>query len=123
VSNFPDPSGHGIQIGPGTGINPASPSFKAAQSACHKLLPGGGPGNQHPTAQQIATARQLSACMRSHGVSNFPDPTLAPPSSPSPQSFTLDLNGVVFKLPSTISPTSPAFAHAARACHFPLPGA
>ena len=27
----------------GGGPNPESPAFKAAQSACHKLLPGGGP--------------------------------------------------------------------------------
>src|SRR5215468_7255891 len=44
VPNFPDPDAQGrlrLQGGPGTGINPDSPQFQAAQKACHKLLPGG----------------------------------------------------------------------------------
>jgi hypothetical protein len=123
VPSFPDPSGQGIHIGPGSGINPSSPAFRAAQSACRKLLPGGGPGNQHPTAQQIDMARQISECMRQHGVTGFPDPTLTPPSGSAGDSLVLDLSGVVLAVPSTINPSSPAFVQAAKACHFPLPGA
>jgi hypothetical protein len=122
VPSFPDPSGQGIHIGPGSGIDPSSPAFKAAQSACGKLLPGGGPGNQHPTAQQVDMTRRLSECMRQHGVTSFPDPTLTPPSSPTRGSLVLDLGGVVLALPSSINPSSPAFVQAAKACHFPLPG-
>jgi hypothetical protein len=121
VPSFPDPTGQGIHIGPG--IDPSSPAFKAAQSACGKMLPGGGPGNQHPTAQQIGMARRLSECMRQHGVTSFPDPSLTPPSSPAGHSLVLDLSGVVLALPSTINPSSPGFVQAAKACHFPLPGA
>jgi hypothetical protein len=53
VPNFPDPTtsggGVGIKIGgPGSGIDPNSPQFQAAQKACGSLLPGrptsGGPG-------------------------------------------------------------------------------
>jgi hypothetical protein len=123
VPSFPDPSGQRIHIGPGSGINPSSPAFRAAQSACRKLLPGGGPGNQHPTAQQIDMARQISECMRQHGVTGFPDPTLTPPSGSAGDSLVLDLSGVVLAVPSTINPSSPAFVQAAKACHFPLPGA
>lgn len=32
-----------IKANPGSGISPESPTFKAAQRACRKLLPGGGP--------------------------------------------------------------------------------
>jgi hypothetical protein len=123
VPSFPDPSGQGIHIGPGAGIDPSSPAFKAAQSACGSLLPGGGPGNQRPTAQQIEMARQLSECMRQHGVRGFPDPTLGRPSAPAAKSLVVDLNGVVLAMPSTINPSAPAFVHAAETCHFPLPGA
>jgi hypothetical protein len=81
VPNFPDPSsGGGIQINSSSGINPFSPAFKAAQSQCAKLMPGGGPGAHGPPSEQ---AKQLmlavSRCMRAHGVSGFPDPTLSPP--------------------------------------------
>jgi hypothetical protein len=123
VPSFPDPNGQGIHIGPGSGIDPSSPAFKAARSACGKLLPGGGPGNQRPTAQQIDMFRQISECMRQHGVTGFPDPTLTPPPSPAGHSLVMDLNGVVLALPSTISPSSPGFVQAASACHFPQPGA
>jgi hypothetical protein len=123
VPSFPDPSGRGIHIGPGSGIDPSSPAFRGAQSACRKLLPGGGPGNQHPTAQQIDATRQISYCMRQHGVTGFPDPTLAPPSSTAGYSLVEDLDGVVLAVPSSINPSSPVFVQAAKACHFPQPGA
>jgi hypothetical protein len=121
VPSFPDPNGQGIHIGPNSGIDPSSPAFKAARSACGKVLPGGGPGNQHPTAQQIEMTRQLSQCMRQHGVTGFPDPSFTPPSSPAGYSLVVDLSGVVLAVPSTINPSSPVFAEAAKACHFPLP--
>jgi hypothetical protein len=123
VPSFPDPSGQGIHIGPGSGIDPYSPAFGAARSACGKLLPGGGPGNQHLTAQQIDVARQLSECMRQHGVTGFPDPSFTQPSSRTGHSLVVDLSGVVLAVPSTIDPSSPVFVQAANACHFPLPGA
>jgi hypothetical protein len=44
VPKFPDPQfGNGkigIRIGPGTGIDPRSPQFQAAQKACQSELPG-----------------------------------------------------------------------------------
>jgi hypothetical protein len=123
VPSFPDPSGQGIHIGPGSGIDPSSPAFKAARSTCGKLLPGGGQDNQRPTAQQIDMARQLSECMRQHGVSGFPDPSPTSPSSPTGYSLVVNLSGVFLAVPSTINPSSPVFVQAANACHFPLPGA
>jgi hypothetical protein len=119
VTNFPDPSsGGGIHLQSGSGINPFSPAFEAAQTACRKLLPGGGPGNQHPTAQQIAATRQVSECMREHGVTGFPDPILKPPSSPAGYSILEDRGGVILAVPSTIDPRSPVFQSAAKTCHF-----
>jgi hypothetical protein len=120
VPNFPDPpAGGGIQIAAGTGINPFSPAFNAAQTTCFKVLPGGGPQvNQHPSAQQTRLGRQTSACMRQHGVSGFPDPTSKMPSSPAGYAILEDRGGVILAVPSTINPQSPVFLKAAKACHF-----
>jgi hypothetical protein len=119
VPNFPDPSaGGGIHITAGSGLNPFSPSFKSAQTACAKLLPGSGPGNQHPSARQIALARQTSECMRQQGVNGFPDPTLTQPSSPAGYSILEDRGGVILAVPNTINPQSPVFIRAAKECHF-----
>lgn len=44
VGEFPDPKPDGtmlLKAGPGTGIDPESTEFKAAQKACDKLQPGG----------------------------------------------------------------------------------
>jgi hypothetical protein len=118
VPNFPDPSGGGgIEISPGSGINPFSPSFTAAQSACRKLLPGGGPPAQ-ASAQVEQLMLQTSQCMRAHGITAFPDPTHTPPSSPAGYTSIDDRGGVVLAIPDTIDEQSPAFEQASRACKF-----
>jgi hypothetical protein len=76
VPNFPDPNGQGvITIQSGMGIDPSSPTYRSAQSTCEKLLPNGG----KPTPAQIAQQQQkllaFSACMRAHGLKDFPDPS------------------------------------------------
>jgi hypothetical protein len=104
VPNFPDPSaGGGIRLDSSSGLDPRSPSFQSAQQTCRKLLPGGGPPRDVPAAQR----REMLAnaeCMRKHGVPNFPDPTF-------PKG-----GGVGVGLPPGISPQSPAFQAAAKAC-------
>jgi hypothetical protein len=126
VPNFPDPvagsGGHGfrISITPSSGIQPFSPSFKAAQSTCGKLLPGGGPsGHGSPSPQVRAHMLAISTCMRAHGFTDFPDPTTTPPTSASANVIGQD--GEFLALPSNINPNSPAFKQAATACHFPGP--
>jgi hypothetical protein len=117
VPNFPDPSpGGGIDLS--SGMNPASPAFRGAQASCHKLMPGGGPGASHPSAQAEAQTLKISECMRQHGVAGFPDPTLSPPPNPSGYSIVDDRGGVVLAVPSTINPASPVFKQAAATCGF-----
>ena len=119
VTNFPDPgAGGGIQLSSSSGINPFSPAFKAAQSHCRKLLPGGGPPTGPPSAQAERAALETSECMRKHGVSGFPDPTLKAPSSPAGYGAIEDRGGVILAIPSTIDEQSPAFQQAAKACQF-----
>jgi len=127
VTDFPDPglklSGSfnslaGIEF-PAT-INPSSPAFQAAQTACAKLLPGGGPGSQQPPAGFIERMREVSVCMRERGVTGFPDPTFTRPSNPAGYSMVSDEDGVVVAVPRTINPEAPAFKNAAAACNFLL---
>jgi hypothetical protein len=119
VTNFPDPgAGGGIHISSSSGINPFSPAFKTAQQKCRNLLPGGGPPTGPPTAQAERQALEASECMRKHGVSGFPDPTLKAPSSQAGYSAIEDHGGVILAIPSSINPQSPAFQKASQACRF-----
>jgi hypothetical protein len=123
LPSFPDPTarGGGIQIQIGPGLDPRTPAFQAAQQACHHLLPGGGPGSAGGSASRHADLVKLAECMRSHGVTNFPDPTSSPPTAPAAGSGA----GIAFGGPggfisvpqSTMQ--SPAFRQAASVCGFP----
>ncbi len=104
VSGYPDPrvtgSGNGVHvtISPGT-ANPDSPAFRAADRACHHLLPG-------LTSTSASSGRDqeqdltFADCMRSHGVPDFPD---------------ADRDGA-FTLPSTMNQQAPQFERATTAC-------
>ena len=100
---------HGVPMHHGSGINPSSPSFKSAR-ACAKLLPG----FAHAKAQML----KISKCMRQHGISGFPNPTLSLPSN-SNRARVIARNGVILAIPSSINLRSPTFKHAAAVCGFP----
>lgn len=53
----------------------ASPRFKSAAHACQGIIPA--PNNASPpnTAERRQAFLAFAGCMRSHGVSDFPDPT------------------------------------------------
>jgi len=107
VSNFPDPSSSGaITFGSSSGIDPRSTQFQAAQRKCQKDLP-----TPHFTPAQQAAERaaalRFSKCMRSHGVSNYPDP----------QFGSGGLGAVRIGGPgSGLDPSSPIFQRAMQAC-------
>jgi hypothetical protein len=114
IRSFPDPNAQGaISIGPGSGIDPSSAKFQAAQQACRKVLPNGG----QPSPQQVAKIQQqalaFSACMRKHGLSDFPDPTF------SGGGVQMTIRGGPG---SDLNPSSPAFQAAQKACQGLLPG-
>lgn len=83
VPNFPDPkvTTNGNEVKVAIGINPSissNPHFQSAQQACRKLLPNGGPGgegNHSISPQEQSEYLKAAACIRSHGIPNFPDPT------------------------------------------------
>jgi hypothetical protein len=113
VPRFPDPkpSGNGMSltIGPGSGIDPSSPQFKAAQKSCEKLLPSGGKADPAMQAKARAQALRFSACMRSHGLPSFPDPTFSG-------------GGIQLSVGRALNPNSPVFKAAQKACESITPG-
>ncbi len=127
VRAFPDPSpGGGFLFHPGSGIDPSSPAFRAADAQCRKLMPGGGPpgpgSTTHPSAQWLAHMEKVAQCMRRHGVPDFPDPRTSVPSDPfgSGTGVISDIEGAILVFPSTMDTQSPAFVRAANGCGFPL---
>jgi hypothetical protein len=78
VGAFPDPNSSGQltidEIANGTGLNPNTPGFQQALSACKDLEPPGFMGSQRTPAQQEA-ALKFAECMRNKGITDFPDPT------------------------------------------------
>jgi hypothetical protein len=80
VPKFPDPQSIGAQARKPTlqQLEVSSARFQAAQRACSHLLPNDGSGQQETEQQQrtrLADELSFARCMRSHGVSRFPDPT------------------------------------------------
>ena len=88
ISAFPDPNSSGQLtidgIANGTSIDPNTPAFQQALTACKSLEPAGFMGTQRTPAQQAA-ALKFAQCMRDNGITNFPDPT---PTGPI-----IDVNG------------------------------
>jgi hypothetical protein len=84
VPSFPDSNagGGGFQFSPRSGFNPQAPAARSAQTACRKLLPGGGPGPGPASESQKLALLRLVECVRSHGVPDFPDPTTNTPWGP-----------------------------------------
>ncbi|GAA2635183.1 hypothetical protein SMC26_08625 [Actinomadura fulvescens] len=73
LKDFPDPEADpgGKGVGISSTLDPDDPKYKAADGKCKTLLPAQ-PGEIDPQAREAAV--KLAACMRSNGVSNFPDP-------------------------------------------------
>ena len=99
VANFPDAAvsvnGDHVQFDLPHGVK-TEPNFASASRACAKDLPGAGivPAKHDNIQDELAFAR----CMRSHGITDFPDP----------------LPGGGWDLPGNTN--SPQFETAARVC-------
>jgi hypothetical protein len=77
VSQFPDPGASGKltidAVANGSSLDPSTPAFKQAISACKDLEPAGFMGSQRSSQQQQA-ALKFAQCIRENGVKDFPDP-------------------------------------------------
>jgi hypothetical protein len=91
VPNYPDPSGGSLPKGDAQAFGVSSTVFSAARSACQHLLPTAGSFQEQASqcmlagdcppavvAQMMAIDLKFAQCMRSHGVPNWPDPTIGP---------------------------------------------
>ena len=116
VPSFPDPDTSGELPKTKVVSLAGSPQFRVAQSACQHLLPNA----SAPTATHAGVQAALSgmvrfaACMRSHGVQNWPDPTVdrSHPGDPRP----------VFDLHSIVDPTAPRISTDIHECQSVMPG-
>jgi hypothetical protein len=113
VPNFPDPNAEGVfSLSSSDASLPQSSQFQTASKACRSLLHlGGGSPTAAESAKILAQLLKYSECMRSHDITNFPDPT--------------DSGGRValrVKLSGSINPQSPIFQRAQSACASLQPG-
>jgi hypothetical protein len=110
-------AGCGSSNRPGSGTgpqdNPQSPAFKSASTTCDKLLPGGYTPPPKPSESRRLAMLRFAQCMRKHGVSNFPDPTLSLPPANVP---VIAVAGIYFALPPGLDFQSPAVKQARTAC-------
>jgi hypothetical protein len=110
VPNFPDPNSKGdILITPAGDLAQGSPQFVSANKACQHLLPNSPPLTAAQQRQFTQQALKFVACMRTHGLPDMPDPVV-------------NANGASQHLPRGVSPFSPLFRSAQRACQNLMPG-
>jgi hypothetical protein len=115
VPGFPDPGNGALNLS-GSGIDSSSPAFRAAQGRCQKLLPSGGrPWGADEQAKLRLLA--LARCMRSHGLSSFPDPMVGrPPPNLGTYGLIRGIGDAYLAVPRSVGPSTPAFRFAATAC-------
>jgi hypothetical protein len=114
VPNFPDPNAQGVFSLSGSDASlPQTPEFQAASKVCRSELHlHTGPPSAAQQAEGLAQLLKYSQCMRSHGVTNFPDPTTSG-------------GGVSLRVhagPGGVDPSSPLFQRAQTACASLQPG-
>ena len=81
MPNFPDPqhfAGGNVKLTLHQSRGRSKPAFQAAIAPAITCSRNGGSGSQQTAQQQrtqLADGLSFASCMRSHGVSRFPDPT------------------------------------------------
>jgi hypothetical protein len=93
----PDPNGGGAVNADGSGVDRDSDAYKKAAAACQSLLPAGS-GTKSADPRQVQQMTKFAACMRQHGMPDFPDP------------------GSGGYQPGDIDTKDPAYANASDAC-------
>jgi hypothetical protein len=82
ISKFPDPGASGKftidGVVNGSSLDPNTPAFEQAISACRDLEPAGFTGSER-SPQQMQAALKFAQCIRANGVKDFPDPANGQP--------------------------------------------
>ncbi len=111
VHGFPDPNANGdfteLKNETLQQLGVTSTQLRAADHRCVHLLPPGQGGNPL-SVQQQQDYLTGAACMRAHGITNFPDPVFAN-------------GGVNFPIPSSIDTHSTRFNQARLICERHIP--
>jgi hypothetical protein len=88
VPNYPDPSSSGsLPKGNAQAFAVSSSQYQAAEQACRQRLPSGGSASltqclmtgdcpRSVVGPALEEGRKFAQCMRSHGVTNWPDPAI-----------------------------------------------
>jgi hypothetical protein len=111
VPRYPDPQIVGGRASKPTmrQLGVSESQFSAARSACAQLLPNGGqPRRPTITLADRADYIKGTACMRSHRLPDFPDPTF-------------QNNDVTFNVPSSVDTNSSQFRSAFTTCDKLIP--
>ena len=83
VSEFPDPDASGELtidgVLNGSSLDPSTPAWKSATSACKDLQPPGFTGDEDVSPEEQERRLEFAQCMRDNGVEDFPDPAKGEP--------------------------------------------
>jgi hypothetical protein len=110
VPNFPDPNGSGaIPKETTQQLGVSGSHYQTAQAACAHLLANSGGVSQTEIQQMMSGMRNFAGCMRSHGASNWPDPSTDRAGYP------------VFYLQRTIDASAPQIVTKIHVCQHLLP--
>jgi hypothetical protein len=78
VSGFPDPDASGALtidgVLNGSSLDPSTPAWKEAMSACKDLQPPGFTGDDEVSNEEQEARLEFAQCIRDNGVEDFPDP-------------------------------------------------
>lgn len=104
VPNYPDPSSNGnLPKGTAQAFGVSTAHYQAAEQACGHLLPTGGSASltqclmtgdcpRSVVQPALQEGRKFAQCMRSHGVTNWPDPSVDSLGRPSFQVTKADIS-------------------------------
>jgi hypothetical protein len=107
VTNLPIVSGNNSGVRIQVNAQTSGPQFQQAAAACRNDLPHGTVQPNITTAQQ-QDYLQAAACMRSHGITNFPDPVISGPN-------------VHFPIPPGVNINAPQVVQAIQICRKLIP--
>lgn len=111
VPSFPDPDGSGsLPKSQVAQLAAGAPQFVPAHRTCEHLLPNGGQPSPAQVQQAWNDMRAFARCMRSQGVSDWPDPSFTSNEDHRP----------FFNTPADIDPNAPRITAKVRACRHVL---
>ncbi len=115
VTNFPDPQpGGGFNFS--SNMNVSSPAFQSANKACGNEAPGA-IAPPRASEHQKVLAVEASKCMRAHGITQFPDPSVNAPNPADLGNGEVAFGrGGMFWVIQASDVHSPAFDAAAEKC-------